>query len=134
MCGQPSDKELGQGVRLLRLINGVREKHHVEPLTQLETLDNAAWQMVMDMLKFNHRKGHQDTRHSWPNDRAKKVGYRWIPVAENLAYNVRSAQAAVDAWMANPEYRENILSRNFAATGVASRRNHYVQVFGPKRS
>lgn len=133
MYVQPSDSELGQGIRLLRLINKARLNKGRDPLTQLETLDTAAWQMVTDMLKANHRKGHQDTQGSWTNERTKKAGYQWEPVAENLAYNVRSAQDAVDEWMKNPEYQENILSRDYIATGIAIHKNHYVQVFGTKR-
>lgn len=132
MSEQSSDSEIGQGVRLLRLVNAVRNKHNMEPLTQLETLDMAAWQMVTDMLKYGHRKGHQDTQGSWTDDRAKKAGYHQKPVAKNLAYNVGSTQAAIDEWMEFPEYRENMLNPCYRATGVGYHKRHYVQVFGPK--
>jgi len=131
---QPSDAELAEGVRLVRLINTTRREHNLNPLTHLEILDNTAWIMVLEMLKLDYTKGsHLDTQGLWPSDRAKKVGYL-ASVTESLASNARSAQAALDSWMRKPEDRKNILRRDLWATGVAIHKNNYVQVFGTESS
>ena len=126
---KPSDKELGQGYRLFRLVNAERQKHNLPRLMPLEALDNAAWKRARDMAKPNHKKGDQDTGGLYPNDRAKKAGYT-SPISEARADNARSAKAVVGGWMTNPEDRKKLLRRDFTVTGVAFHRNHYVQVFG----
>ncbi|MFC4067245.1 CAP domain-containing protein [Actinoplanes subglobosus] len=67
-------------------------------------------------------------------DRSEDAGYQQ-PAGENIAWGYRSAPEVVDAWMASPGHRRNILNckaKSFGA-GVAFAVDgtpYYTQVFG----
>lgn len=66
--------------------------------------------------------------------RAHEAGYRQ-PAAENIAYGYRSPDQVMDAWMASPPHRQNILNCEVRSVGIATRRAadgtpYYTQVFG----
>jgi len=73
-----------------------------------------------------------------------RVGYEYIVIGENLAMgNFNDNKDLVDAWMASPGHRANILNKRYAEIGVAVGRGKYegrdvwmaVQHFGlPKNS
>ncbi len=68
-------------------------------------------------------------------DRARKVAYAGSFVGENLALNYRTADDAVDGWMASPGHRSNILLAEYTEICVAIAHDslgqpYYVQVFG----
>lgn len=47
------------------------------------------------------------------------VGYNYRYAGENLARDFASANSAVEAWMASPSHRENLLSPKYTEIGVA---------------
>src|SRR5260221_9241038 len=49
----------------------------------------------------------------------QKHGYKYRYAGENLARDFSGAQSAVDAWMASPSHRENMLSPKYKDIGVA---------------
>ncbi|HEX5198372.1 CAP domain-containing protein [Paractinoplanes rhizophilus] len=66
--------------------------------------------------------------------RSHAAGYAQ-PSGENIAWGYRTADEVVDAWMASPSHRENILNcgAHSIGTGVAYGVNglpYYTQVFG----
>jgi uncharacterized protein YkwD len=68
--------------------------------------------------------------------RAREAGYAQ-PAAENIAWGYRDADQVMDAWMASPAHRENILNCDVRSIGIATRRApdgtpYYTQVFGWK--
>jgi len=76
-------------------------------------------------------------------DLAKQVGYEYILIGENLAMgNFKDDQALLDAWMASPGHRANILNKNYTEIGVAVGKGKFegknvwmaVQHFGTPRS
>jgi uncharacterized protein YkwD len=69
------------------------------------------------------------------SDRIRKVGYAGSFAGENLAFNYRTADEAMDGWMASPGHRSNILLSDYTEIGVALAYDslgqpYYVQVFG----
>ena len=77
------------------------------------------------------------------SDLGTKVGYEYIIIGENLALgNFKDAQALLDAWMASPGHRANILNSSYTEIGVAVGRGKFngqdtwlaVQHFGLPRS
>jgi hypothetical protein len=66
------------------------------------------------------------------------VGYKYRYAGENLARDFSNAQAAVDAWMASPSHRDNLLSVRYKDIGIAVVEGHLngvettiiVQLFG----
>ncbi len=70
---------------------------------------------------------------------AESVGYKFITIGENIALgNFNGAEGLVDAWMASPGHRANILNKNYTEIGVASEEGMYngqkvsisAQIFG----
>jgi uncharacterized protein YkwD len=66
--------------------------------------------------------------------RSHEAGYA-APSGENIAWGYRTAAEVMDAWMASPGHRENILNcaAHSIGTGVAYSPNglpYYTQVFG----
>jgi hypothetical protein len=47
------------------------------------------------------------------------AGYKYRYAGENLARDFSSASSTVDAWMASPSHRENLLSNKYKDIGVA---------------
>ncbi len=74
-----------------------------------------------------------------PGDVIQKAGYNYIIVGENLALGgFKNDKDLVDAWMASPGHRANILNKNYTEIGVASEEGMYngqkvsisAQIFG----
>lgn len=53
-----------------------------------------------------------------PFDRMSAAGYRYSHAAENIAWNQRSAEEVMRAWMNSPGHRANILNKNVSYVGV----------------
>ena len=51
-------------------------------------------------------------------DRSAFVGYSYSWLGENIAFNYLNSQAVMDAWLASPGHRANILNTEFTQTGV----------------
>lgn len=57
-----------------------------------------------------------------------------IKVSENVAYNYKTPQAAVDAWLASPKHKKNITG-NYSNFGISitknpiNGRNYYTNIF-----
>ena len=47
------------------------------------------------------------------------AGYNYVYAGENLAKGFRTSEGVVEAWMASPTHRDNILSKNYKDIGVA---------------
>jgi uncharacterized protein YkwD len=92
---------------------------NLAPLLENSKLNQSAQMKVDDMFK------HQYFEHISPNgkgvsDIAKDVSYEYIVIGENLALgNFKDSQALLDAWMASPGHRANILNSRYTEIGVA---------------
>jgi uncharacterized protein YkwD len=83
-----------------------------------------------------------------PSDRAKKYGYEYCLIAENIAYQYSSAgfstnqlaKGFFEGWKKSPGHRKNMLDPDVTETGVAIARSeksgyyYAVQLFGRPRS
>jgi len=76
-------------------------------------------------IKLKDMFAKQYFEHISPNgigvsDLGKEVGYEYIIIGENLALgSFTSDKALVDAWMASPGHRANILNKHYTQIGVA---------------
>jgi hypothetical protein len=50
--------------------------------------------------------------------RAKKAGYPYLALGENVAWNQQSPAEVVESWMQSPGHRANILNKDFTEIGV----------------
>jgi len=79
------------------------------PLKENALLDRSAQFKAEDMLK-NQYFAHQSPLAEGVGDLANKFGYQYLIIGENLAMgNFANDKELVEAWMASPGHRENIL-------------------------
>jgi uncharacterized protein YkwD len=104
-------------------------------------------QYFADYMARTNRYGHIADGDR-PNDRAKKHGYEYCIIAENIAYEYSSegfklddlAKSLTEGWEHSPGHRKNMLDRDVTETGVAvawsKETGHYyaVQMFGRPKS
>lgn len=105
---------------VIEYTNGSRAQNGGLPaLVENELLDRDA-QMKLDDMFAKQYFEHVSPAGAGPADLAKVAGYAFVVVGENLALgDFASDQALVDAWMASPGHRANILNTHFQEIGVA---------------
>ncbi|MDO8516143.1 MAG: CAP domain-containing protein [bacterium] len=122
---------------LVDLANDNRTDDHLATLKINPVLERAAQDKANDMAT----KGYFS--HTTPEGLAPwyffyKNDYNFSYAGENLAVNFLDSKDAMDAWMASPKHRDNILNGNFTETGIALAEGTYkgqkatfiVQLFG----
>jgi uncharacterized protein YkwD len=120
-------------VQVVRLTNEERKEAGCPALTVDGHLVTAS------LRQSNYMARTRLFSHVWRDgstfvDRTEAAGYRQ-PAGENIAWGYRSAPEVMDAWMASPGHRKNILNckaKSFGA-GVAFAADgtpYYTQVFG----
>lgn len=104
--------------KLLILTNEEREKAGLQPLTHNEKLAQAAKDKARDMFMHNYW-AHYSPQGKTPWDFIVGSGYQYEYAGENLAKNFLFSRAVVDAWMASPKHKENIVRKDYSEVGLA---------------
>ena len=121
---------------MLRLVNDIRSKgcfcgnkkmSPAKPLRWNEKLAHAA-QMHADDMQQNQFIGHRGSRGSRIGQRVSKAGYNWKSVAENVAWNIRTAKGAVLGWKNSPGHCRSMMG-GYTEMGAARQGRYWVQVF-----
>jgi hypothetical protein len=103
---------------LLQDSNAERAKDNLPALSLNDKLDQAAYLKAKDMFANNywaHNSPSGVTPWAW----FAAVGYNYDKAGENLAKNYVDTQATVNAWMASPTHRANILNADYKDVGFA---------------
>jgi len=103
---------------LLADTNAQRAQSSLPRLKPNDELNKAAFSKAQDMFAHNywaHVSPTGVTPWKWIGD----AGYNYDVAGENLAKNYATAQATIDAWMASPTHRENILNGKYQDIGLA---------------
>lgn len=107
--------------RILEAVNGIRQKNGLRPLRHSPELQNMARLHSRDMANHEYL-GHIDSRGQDLKARANALNLRgWRMIAENVARasgHKLSGEAMLKEWLTSRGHRENILEREFDATGV----------------
>jgi uncharacterized protein YkwD len=106
-------------LNIVNLTNDERVIYGLEELTVNSDLSAAA------LAKANNMFQEQYWDHFGPNGETpwqfiKETGYKYVYAGENLAKGFRTAEGVVQAWMASPTHRENLLSGNYKEIGIAA--------------
>ena len=102
------------------LTNNYRAQKGLGPLTVSPALEATADAHARDMAKkgfFSHRGSDGST----PGKRAKRKGYRYCIVAENIAKGPKNSKEAVKIWINSKGHRANMLLRKAREIGVVRR-------------
>lgn len=103
---------------LLADTNQAREKSGLSPLKLNKKLDQAAYLKAQDMFNNNYW-AHVSPSGVQPWSWLGKVHYSYDKAGENLAKNYPSSQATLQAWLASPTHRANVLNKNYTDVGFA---------------
>src|ERR1035437_7435512 len=104
--------------QLLLFTNQKRQENALPPLSLNQQLSDAALSKADNMFAQNYW-AHISPDGKTPWVFIKAAGYNYIYAGENLARGFTSAQDVINAWMASPEHRKNMLSTNYQSVGYA---------------
>ncbi len=104
--------------RIIELTNKEREKQGLGLLKENQLLSEAARQKAADMFAFNYW-AHISPSGRTPWTFFTDVGYQYQYAGENLARDFRDPDSVVQAWMASPSHRENMVNPKYQEIGVA---------------
>jgi uncharacterized protein YkwD len=113
----PRDARETQVKQLLIEVNRIRAEHKLAPLKVDERLMRAAQRHAEDIARRG-RLDHQGSDGSKLSDRAKRAGYGFARVAENLAAGYATAAQAVKSWLDSPPHRRNLLDPDIRDAGI----------------
>ena len=104
--------------QLLVSTNARRQTQGLSLLTLNAKLSAAAAKKATDMFEKNYW-AHNSPTGTTPWDFILGSGYRYTVAGENLAKNFTNSGGVVDAWMASPTHRDNILKPGYREIGFA---------------
>jgi uncharacterized protein YkwD len=115
---EPVQEKLASEV-LIRLTNEARRSNGVLPLKENSQLARIAEERGRDMLRKQYF-GHVAPDGESSPDVARKVGYRYKCLSENIASgHFPTNQKLIDGWMQSPGHRKNLLSTDVDEIGIA---------------
>lgn len=103
---------------VIRITNEQRVSVGLLPLEANATLAQAAQAKAADMLNNNYW-AHVSPDGIQPWSFFVNAGYSYRYAGENLARDFTNPTSAVDAWMASPTHKDNLLSANYREIGIA---------------
>jgi uncharacterized protein YkwD len=104
--------------QLLIDVNKERNTAGLPPLNLNQQLSQAAAAKAQYMFEHNFWAHNSPDGHT-PWEFITAAGYKYSIAGENLAKNFNNSQGVVDAWMASPSHRENILKSGYKDVGFA---------------
>ena len=104
--------------QLLGATNSNRQALGLSPLTYNVTLSQAAALKAQDMFS-NDYWAHTSPEGKTPWTFIQQAGYTYTVAGENLAKNFSTSQGVVDAWMASPTHKDNIIKPTYRDIGFA---------------
>lgn len=127
--------------KVIELTNSKRLESGVSTVLYSKSLEEAAKLKAQDMLQKDYW-AHTAPDGTEPWDFFKSVGYVYRYAGENLARDFANPESAVEAWLASPSHRENMLSGKYTEIGVAVAEGELngqdttliVQLFGTPRT
>ncbi len=122
--------------KCIEAVNKLREENGLKPLLYDAELEQLSVIKAQDMIQRSYFD-HYSPYYGNPWDMATLFDYDYTSFGENIARNFNSVETVVDAWMASPKHRDNILKTSYTHIGIgvkqASNGNFYwVQLFSSK--
>lgn len=103
---------------IVNLTNQKRQSIGLGSLSQNSLLNQAAMAKAHDMFAKGYW-AHVSPDGTQPWTFITNANYRYKYAGENLARDFSNASSAVEAWMASPSHRDNMLSGKYNEIGVA---------------
>lgn len=103
---------------IVSLTNDKRVEVGLSPLQYNETLAQAAKAKGEDMLEKDYW-AHVAPDGAQPWSFFIDAGYKYRFAGENLARDFSNSSSAIEAWMASPSHKDNLLSSKYKDIGIA---------------
>jgi len=115
---------------VIRLVNEIRQKNGLRPLTANWELSRVARYKSQDM-RDNGYFSHNSPTYGTPFQMLSAFGLSYRTAGENIAKGYASPQAVVNGWMNSSGHRANILNGSYTQIGVGyvSGGNYWTQLF-----
>ena len=115
---------------VIRLVNDLRRKNGLRPLTANWELSRVARYKSQDMLDTGYFS-HNSPTYGSPFQMITAFGLSYRTAGENIARGYTSPQAVVDGWMNSSGHRANILNASYTQIGVGyvAEGNYWTQMF-----
>jgi len=104
--------------KIITLTNDQRLQDNLEPLLLSDKLNQAALAKASDMF-VNNYWSHTSPTGTEPWYFISQADYQYQHAGENLARDFEDSMDVVNAWMASPTHKKNILDSRFENIGVA---------------
>lgn len=112
-------------VIVIKWTNQYRADNGLAALTENDLLVQAAQAKTDDMFQKQYFE-HISPAGTSPSQMVAAAGYKYKVTGENLALgDFKNEKELVDAWMASPGHRENILNKDYTEIGIATGLNTY---------
>lgn len=112
-------------LQILKYTNSERANSSILPLTSNSVLDDIASLRADDLFNYQYFE-HESPDGKTASALAKQIGYDYLLIGENLALGTfGSDKGIVDAWMASPGHKANILNSKYQQLGVAVKDGMY---------
>lgn len=98
--------------------NAERASFGLKPLAYNEKLADAARRKAANMFSENYW-AHNSPSGKSPWYWFQQAGYNYVYAGENLAKDFGNTSRLMDAWMASPTHKENIVNPKYTEIGVA---------------
>lgn len=133
-CQSPSES-IAWTAEVLRLTNVERTRLGLSPLAWSDDLAVQAEDYACELIVDDFFAHVNPTNGETLSQRARRFGYEYWSIGENLAGGQTTPQQVVAEWMASEGHRANILNDTFTELGIAVRlggdyRIYWVQEFG----
>jgi len=103
---------------VVRATNETRASSGLKPLFYNEKLADAARRKASNMLSENYW-AHNSPSGKSPWTWFKEAGYTYVFAGENLAKDFGDTNRMMNAWMASPTHKENIINPKYSEIGIA---------------
>src|SRR3989338_10008056 len=103
---------------VISLTNAQRVAHGLSEVRENEMLDKAAEAKAKNMFAEDYW-AHYSPSGKDPWGFIQRAGYKFLYAGENLAKNFSNPEDVVNAWMASPTHRDNLLNSRYKNVGMA---------------
>ena len=114
---QTDSQVLSYEAEVVRLVNEVRAKNGLEPLTLNWELSRVARYKSQDM-KDKGYFSHTSPTFGTPFQMIRDFGLSYRTAGENIARGYATPKAVMDGWMNSPSHKANILKASYKQIGV----------------
>ncbi len=106
-----------------------RKRHRASSPMQADCRLMQVAQIHANDLNDHQTLSHQGSDNSSVGDRAKRAGFDWAIISENIAQGQKTENEVLTSWLESPAHCNNIMNSKFDKLGVGRSGDYWVAVF-----